>query len=107
MTRYPHAPHSTGPSMAGRIASSLGIGELSLNELDFDDLFVSEVVHKTLEDVAEAIRVKPAAKEVEPGLSAYWVQDSKELVLCASLGTDLHLVRVPDDHWTLKPRTTH
>ncbi len=92
--------------LASRLAQTLGIGEKALNEVDYDDLYVSETVIKTLHQLAMSIMTR-IAREEGLQLNAYWVKDSMELVLCADSGNDLHVVRVPEDHWAFKPRTYH
>ncbi|GFK94316.1 hypothetical protein NNJEOMEG_02159 [Fundidesulfovibrio magnetotacticus] len=99
-----HAPDLTKPEQARRVARSLGLGEAALNEVDFDDLFVSEDVLKTLHGLAmDILRESRDA----PIISAYWVDDSRELLLCADAGSDLHLVRVPGKHWSVRPAESH
>lgn len=95
------------PELARRVAKGLGIGEMSLNEVDFDDLFVSETVVNTMHELAMNILKQAASPEEEPKISAYWVEASGELVLCADSGKGLHLVRVPGEHWTIKPHVYH
>lgn len=105
MHAHHHAPDVTRPELARRVAHSLGLGERNLNEVDFDDLFVSEAVLKTLHGLA--MDILSESDEDSPLISAYWVDDSRELVLCADSGKDLHLVRVPDRHWSVRPANTH
>ena len=110
-----HAPAPAHPELARRIASSLGIGERNVNEVDFDDLFVSETVIKTMHQLATTLMAKDAREMGEPEdstasgprITAFWIDESLELVLCAAAGDGLHLVRVPGEHWTIKPRTVH
>jgi len=105
MHAHHHAPDVTKPELARRVATSLGLGERTLNEVDFDDLFVSESVLKTLHGLA--MDILRTADEDQPLISAYWVDDSRELVLCADAGKDLHLVRVPRMHWSVRPVNAH
>ena len=97
-----------GPKrLVSKIAGSLGIVEKNLNEVDFDDVSISESVAQTLQGLESHINALLGDVSTSPGISAYWVKDSKELVLCAQALDGLHLVRVPEDHWRLKPRTYH
>jgi len=95
------------PELARRIAKGLGIGEMALNEVDFDDLFVSETVVNTMHELAMSILKQASSPDEEPQITAFWVEASGELVLCANSRKGLHLVRVPEHHWTIKPRTYH
>jgi len=100
-----HAPRSARPELATRIATSLGLAGKALNEVDIDDLSVSESVMQTLEDISAGIIRKDP--EAEAGLKAFWIEKSDELVLCAASEGNLHLVRVPGTHWAVKPHTYH
>ncbi|MFP5223383.1 MAG: hypothetical protein ACLGSA_13910 [Acidobacteriota bacterium] len=110
-----HVPAPAHPELTRRIASSLGIGERNINEVDFDDLFVSETVVKTMHDLASTLMKQDASRKNDldrdttsgPSITAFWIEESLELVLCAAAGDGLHLVRVPGEHWTIKPRTVH
>lgn len=110
-----HVPAPAHPDLTRRIASSLGIGERNINEVDFDDLFVSETVVKTMHDLASSLMEQDAQRNGDldgssasaPRITAFWIADSLELVLCAAAGDGLHLVRVSENHWTIKPRTVH
>lgn len=104
--------HATTPvkvpgDLPGRIARSLGIGETTLNEVDFDDLFMSENVVKALRHMTFAVLGHLPEGTAGEHLSAYWVDGSMDLVLCADSGEELHLVRVPGEQWTVKPHTCH
>lgn len=90
-----------------KIAGSLGIGEKKLHEVDFDDVSISDSVAETLQGLESHINEMLGDAPGKPGIRAYWVKDSKELVLCAQALDGLHLVRVPEEHWRLKPRTYH
>ncbi|WP_243439871.1 hypothetical protein [Fundidesulfovibrio soli] len=105
MKDSPHAPHSARPELSIRIATSLGLAGGTLNEVDIDDLSVSDTVMETLEDISANIISKNP--EAEAGLKAYWIEKSDELVLCAASEGNLHLVRVPGSHWAVKPHTYH
>jgi hypothetical protein len=102
-----HAPDEPNPELTSRVAHSLGIGEMTLNEIDYDDLYVSDTVIKTLHHLAMTILHQVSVPEEGLTIRAYWVEASMELVLCADSGKDLHLVRVPGEHWTFKQRTYH
>lgn len=101
------APAPEGAALARRIAHRLGIGELRLNEVDFDDIYVSEEVMRVMGQLSETLVHHAMGTGEENRVMAYWVEDSMELVLCANTGIDLHLVRVPENHWALKPTTVH
>lgn len=109
MRSHHHAPSPAQAhgDLAGRIAKSLGIGEKNLNEMDFDDLYMSENVVKALNHMAFTALGHLPEGEADSRLSAYWVAGSQELVICADSGEELHLVRVPGEQWTLKPHTSH
>ncbi|MFZ5427169.1 MAG: hypothetical protein ACOZEN_09345 [Thermodesulfobacteriota bacterium] len=109
MHSHHHAPASAParPELAGRIARSLGIGEMSLNELDFDDLYVAEKIVKQLSQLAMTVLDQALDREKGAFISAFWVENSMELVLCADTGREIHLMRVPEAHWTVKPRVHH
>ncbi len=109
MHSHHHAPASAParPELAGRIARSLGIGEMNLNEVDFDDLFVAENIVKKLSQLAMSVLGQTLDQEQGAFISAFWVENSMELVLCADTGQEIHLMRVPEAHWTIKPRTHH
>ena len=95
------------PEVARKIAETLGLEDLTLNEVDFDDVFVTEDVLKVLHHVAKALARKETVVDFAPKISAYWVEHSMELVLCAASSKEMHLVRVPQNHWTLRPCTVH
>jgi len=95
------------PEDTRQIAETLGLEAPALNEVDFDDLFVTEHVLKVLHHVAKAIALQETLMDKTPKLSAYWVDESLELVLCAASGKEMHLVRVPQDHWTMRPCVIH
>ena len=100
-------PPRTPSGLVGKIAGSLGIGETTLNEVDFDDFFVSETVAETLQELASHLMKSTGEPLKGQKIKAYWVDDSKELVLCAQATDGLHLVRVPEEHWKMKPRRYH
>jgi hypothetical protein len=106
MFAHHHDRNPGNTELTKRIAESLGIGEVSMNEVDFDDLFVSEGILKTLYRAARDTS-GPEAQDGVPLVSAYWIADSRDLVLCAASMVGLHLIRVPEKSWTLKPRTVH
>lgn len=95
------------PDDARKIAETLGLEDLTMNEVDFDDVFVTEDVIKVLQHVAKAIARKETVVDYAPKITAYWVENSMELVLCAASSKEMHLVRVPQNHWTLRPYTLH
>jgi len=101
-----HTRNSMNAELTRRIADSLGIGEISMNEVDFDDLFVSEGILNTLY-LAASDAPGSDAPEGAPLISAYWIADTRDLVLCAASLAGLHLIRVPEKSWTLKPCTVH
>lgn len=100
-------PAEAPPELTGRIARSLGIGEMTLNEMDFDDIFVSENVVKTLSQLAVTVLGLAEDKRAGARIRAFWRQDSPELLLCAEVEEKLHLLRVPESQWAVKPRTVH
>jgi hypothetical protein len=102
-----HAPDQDNPELTSRVAHSLGLGEMTLNEIDYDDLYFSDSVIKTLHHLAMTLLQGESLQEDGLSLRAYWVEATMELVLCADSGKDLHLVRVPEAHWTFKQRTYH
>lgn len=99
------SPAQRGPELTVRIAATLGIGVTDVNEVDFDDLYVSEEVMKVVGQLASSILREGTDAQSGPRVSAYWIEHTLELVLCADSGKDIHLVRVPEAHWTVKPRT--
>ncbi len=107
MNMYQQPILQPGPEDARKIAETLGLQDLTLNEVDFDDVFVTEDVLKVLHHVAKTIASKETTPDYAPKMSAYWVEDSMELVLCAASSKDMHLVRVPHDHWAMRPCTVH
>jgi len=109
-----HASLSTGKpagsDISRRIAKSIGLGRATLNEVDFDDLFVSEATLKALHHMAHKLIRRIAVLDDAPRIKAYWVEETLELVLCALAGKegkDLHVVLVPEAHWSLRARTYH
>lgn len=106
---YLHTEHASLPlpDLSARIAANLGLGTSRLNVVDFDDLYVSEEVLRMLQRMADDIVASAATPSDGPRFSAYWVEHSTELVLCASLDAMLHIARVARGHWSLRPGTCH
>lgn len=114
----PYNTHiSENPGLTRQIAQSLGIGEMAMTEVDFDDLSVSEKILKTLFRAAGSMGQCVADhsfsvqdgndQEKSPPVSAYWIAETRELVLCTASVAGLHLIKVPEKSWTIKPQTTH
>ena len=107
MHAYPLTPNLENLELVKRIAKSLGIGEMSMNEVDFDDLSVSESILKTLFRAVSTMVQDAQDHSEAPLINAYWIDDSRELVLCTASMAGIHLIRVPQKSWTLKPCTSH
>lgn len=107
MHSHPLIQNVENLELVKRIAQSLGIGERSMNEVDFDDLSVSEGFLKTLFRAVSKMVQDAQDHFDDPLISAYWLDDSQELVLCTASQVGLHLIRVPEKSWTFKPHTMH
>ena len=102
-----HKEDDNSMELTRRIADCLGVGEIAMNEVDLDDIAVSDTVLQNLyRTVGNFTSGWPSADDM-PLVSAYWIDDTKELVLCAASLGGLHLVRVPEKSWTLKPCPIH
>jgi len=102
-----HEKGNNNTELTRRIADSLGLGEVAMNEVDLDDIAVSDTILRTLYHAADSMTPGFAHPGDAPLVSAYWIDDTRELVLCAASLAGLHLVRVPAKSWTLKPCTIH
>lgn len=100
-------PIAINQDAARQIAQTLGLEAPALNEVDYDDIFVTEHVLKVLHNVAKALALQETVLDKTPKINAYWVEDSLELVLCAASGKEMHLVRVPQTHWAMRPCMIH
>lgn len=93
-----------------RIKSSLHLEDVALNELDFEDLYVSEAVLETLRgmagDVYQTVAAE-AAKLEEVSLKAFWVEKSGMLILCVRSGGVLRLLQAPEGHWKVREGGYH
>jgi len=92
-----------------RVADCLDLDGVAMNEVDLDDIAVSSNILQTLyRAVDNFYSGRPRRLNDTPLVSAYWIDDTRELVLCAASLGGLHLVRVPEKSWTLKePSVIH
>ena len=67
---HPHSLPRPGPEDARKIAETLGLEDLHLFEVDFDDVFVTEDVLKVLHHVAKALASKETLIDQAPKISA-------------------------------------
>ncbi len=93
-----------------RIRTSLHLEDVALNELDFEDLYVSEAVLETLKgmagDVYQSVAGDAATLE-DVSLNAFWVEKSGMLILCVRSGGVLRLLQAPEGHWKVREGGYH
>lgn len=107
MLTHTHSPARNIHDLPSRIAANLGLGPTRLFGVDFDDLFVSEGVLRVLQELADAALNGLNGPLAGPTFHAYWVEDSLELVICASTDRTMRILRVPHGHWSLRPAVCH
>jgi len=93
-----------------RIKASLQLDGAAINELDFEDLYVSESVLETLRGLAgEALQQAALTRPGETGLTlrAFWVEKNRTLILCVKTPSGLRLLQAPEGHWRVKESVTH
>ncbi len=93
-----------------RIKASLHLDGAAVNELDFEDLYVSESVLESLRGLAgEALQDAARARKSgsETTLRAFWVEKSRSLILCLKTPGGMRLLQAPEGHWRVKESVTH
>jgi len=93
-----------------RIKSSLHLEDVALNELDFEDLYVSEAVLETLRGMAGDVYQSAtfgAANLEDVSLKAFWVEKSGMLILSVRSGGVLRLLQAPEGQWKVREGGYH
>lgn len=109
--------HGGAAGLEQAIAAKLSLNSAQVHEIDFEDLMLKQSVMKTIgsmagellrrfmgesADVSALTAVAPMVKE-----RAYWIEETKELVLAVIVGDETHLIQVPKDAWTVTERSCH
>lgn len=93
--------------VAARIADGLGLDIRALNEMDFDDITVSETVIEVLRQLAQSLSDSDPQDTDRPRLSAFWVERSHDLVVAAALRRELGVLVVPSSQWSVATAGCH